>query len=220
MGRKIFVTATDTGSGKTYVTARLVRQLLAQGVDAIALKPVACGCDRHGLNEDVKELIGAQGGSSAAELNLYTFAIAASPNIASVAEGTSVERERLLQWCNEQGAVHDITLIEGVGGLMVPLTGHYLVGDWIGDMEECEVVLVVGARLGAINHVLLTLAQLDRIGRPPGYLVINDLESGYAVDIERSIAPFLPESCKLFRLPFDAGAAEFATLAEALLANR
>ena len=219
MGRRIFITATDTGSGKSYVTTHLISLLLARGIDAVALKPVACGHDESGVNEDVATLLKAQGGNDAAQLNLYSFAGAASPNIAAAAEGARIDSDKLLAWCEREAAMHDITLIEGVGGVMVPLNEAYLVSDWIAGLNDCEVVLVIGARLGAINHALLTLRELEQCGCAPGHVIINGLDPDYAADVALSIKPFLPETCTLHQLSFDAAGEEWEPLLTGLLAN-
>lgn len=220
MGRKIFITATDTGSGKTYITARLISRLVARGVNALALKPVACGHEAGGLNGDVSALLRAQGFAAAQQVNCYSFKRAVSPNIAAAAEGADIESDKLVHWCEERARGFELCLIEGVGGLMVPLNGRYLVGDWIGELKPCEVLLVIGARLGAINHALLTMEQLARFGMAPRHIVINALEESYASDIERSIRPFLPDGCSLYRISADAAEEEFELLADGLLAIR
>jgi dethiobiotin synthetase len=179
-GRSIFVTATDTGAGKTAVTALLARHLLAAGIDACALKPVASGLDENGLNEDVAALLAASGRPPAAadEINLYSFAKPAAPSLAAAAEGRTIDPPRLIAWCRRRCQGSRVCLIEGIGGLMVPLTGSFLVRDWLAGLPEAAVLLVVPARLGAINHALLTLAELARIGRTPRWVVISDTEGG------------------------------------------
>jgi len=220
LGRKIFITATDTGAGKTYITSRLTRLLNDQGISATALKPVASGIGANGLNEDVAKLLTASHLSEAERLNLYTFSLAASPNIAAAAEGKAIDPGKLVFWCNEQAESSDLCLIEGIGGLMVPLHGRYLVSDWITEMQECELMLIVGARLGCINHALLTLAQLERMGITPRYIVINAVAGdGMAADAERSLRPFIPAGSSLISLPHQADENGFKPLIEALLAN-
>jgi len=220
LGRKIFVTATDTGAGKTYITSRLLRLLDERGVPASALKPVASGIAANGLNGDVAELLAVQGTAGPEELNLYTFSLAASPNIAAAAEGKAIDPGRLVAWCEKQAEKSDLCLIEGIGGLMVPMHERYLVSDWLAAMPECEVMLVIGARLGCINHALLTLAQLKRMGRPPRYIVINTLaDDGMAIDVKNSLQPFMPAGADLITLPYQAEENDFEPLIHALLAN-
>jgi len=114
MGRKLFITATDTGAGKTFVTANLIQALLNMEVDASAIKPVASGLTEQGINEDVAQLLTAQRHSNVDMVNLYSFDLPASPNIAAQAEDRSIDLERLVTWCNQQAAKVDLFLIEGV----------------------------------------------------------------------------------------------------------
>jgi dethiobiotin synthetase len=173
--RTIFITATDTGAGKTAVTALLAHALRAAGIPAIALKPVASGLDADGANEDIAALQAACGRSDPNAINLYRFAMPAAPSLAAAAEGRKIDPEGLVAWCRQRCERQQVCLIEGVGGLMVPLTPTYLVRDWLAGMPEAETMLVVPARLGAINHALLTLAELGRMDRRPRWIVINDL---------------------------------------------
>lgn len=202
MGRSLFITATDTGAGKTYFTELLIRGLLRGGVAARALKPVAAGCGEGGVNEDVALLMQTQAIGDPAAINLYSFALPASPNLAAAAESDAIDPARLVQWCRAQQEEQELLLIEGVGGLMVPLTDNYLVSDWLADMPDCDVILVVGARLGCINHTLLSLAGLQQMGRAPVAIILNDLGDTAAVEqAESALRPHLARETKVLRLP-------------------
>jgi len=176
---RIFVTATDTGAGKTYVTASLLRALKESGRDVIGLKPVASGNEGEKINPDVAALLEAQGlrESEAASINLYSFDAALAPSQSAAEEGKSIGPRELVRWCEKKSKGHEISLIEGVGGLMAPLADNYLVSDWLADMPDCEVMLVVRARLGGINHALLTLDKLNHMGHPPKWVIINDVDN-------------------------------------------
>jgi len=176
--RRIFITATDTDAGKTYVTASLLRALKKTGRDVIGLKPIASGSEGAAISSDVAALLKAQDlpDSAAPSINLYSFNAALAPSQAAAKEDQHIDPQTLLAWCEEQSKGHDISLIEGVGGLMVPLAENYLVCDWLDDMPDCEVLLVVRARLGGINHALLTLDKLQRMGRAPRWIFINDAD--------------------------------------------
>lgn len=184
MGISVFVTATDTDAGKTFVTASLVRAFREKGLNTCALKPVCCGRAAGKMNPDIKTLLAVQGlpDTQAAAINLFDFAAAAAPSQAAAEEGRNIDPETLVCWCHARAKEHDITLIEGVGGLMVPLADHFLVSDWLAAMPDCLVLLVVRTRLGGINHALLTLKQLQGMGRNPAWVVLNDAdESGHAM---------------------------------------
>ena len=220
MGRKIFITATDTGAGKTFVTANLIRLLLEQGISASAIKPVASGVSEDGINEDVEALMQAQQLNNPDQVNRYSFQLPASPNIAAAAEAQQIKPEELIAWCNGQAEKADLCLIEGVGGLMVPLSKTYLVSDWIADLHNCEVMLVVGARLGSINHALLTLAQLKQLGMTPAYIIINAIEDNtIAMQVENSIRPWLMPESRLIAIPNQAKDDDFSALMSGLLAK-
>ena len=114
------------------------------------------------------------------------------------AEQRIIEPELLKQWCQQKIKQHDITLIEGIGGLMVPLTPTYLVSDWLTDLPGSEVILVVGAKLGCINHTLLTLHQLASQKRSPACIIINDSTGMQDLDgLQSAISPFLTASTTL-----------------------
>lgn len=220
MGRKVFITATDTGAGKTFITANLIRLLLERGIAASAIKPVASGFSDHDFNEDVATLMQAQKLSGSDAVNLYTFQLPASPNIAAAAEAKRINPETLTSWCNAQAEKVDLCLIEGIGGLMVPLNESYLVSDWINDMQDCEVMLVIGARLGCINHALLTLSHLNQMGMTPTYIVINALDDrATASHAETSLRPFIPAESLLITMPHLAESDDFSSLLSALLAK-
>lgn len=220
MGRKIFVTATDTGAGKTFITSHLISLLLDKEVHASAIKPIACGVTANGINEDVDALLKAQNITDPNQLNLHTFSQPASPNIAAEAEGKSIDSGQLITWCNRQADNSDLCLIEGVGGLMVPLNDRYLVSHWITDIQPCEVMLIIGARLGSINHALLTLKQLGRLNIVPEYLVINALgNDDYSEHLIISLQPFISPKTQVISIQHNAKPEHFQPLINSLLAK-
>ncbi len=220
MGKKIFVTATDTGAGKTFITSHLVTLLLDQGIHASAIKPIASGILSNGINGDVDTLLKAQHISDPNLLNLHTFSLAASPNIAATAEDKSIDPKQLVSWCHDKAKETKICLIEGIGGLMVPLNDQYLVSDWITDMQPCEVMLIVGARLGCINHALLTLEQLKKLNISPTYIIINALnDSDIAEQTKTSLQTFISPRTQIMMIPYKAKKTHFQTLINNLLAK-
>lgn len=203
MTRRLFITATDTGAGKTYVTSALTRLLRKRGTDCLALKPVASGLDSDGHNDDVDALLTAQQLTDADAISLYRFQLPAAPMVAAQAEQRSIDLDKLAEWCNQMAKPHDLCLIEGVGGLMVPLAKEALVRDWLQLMPDAEVVLIIGARLGCMNHALLTLAELARMQRTPGWIIFNAVtDDEMARQCEEAIRPWLPPSCRCLQLPY------------------
>lgn len=204
MGIGIFVTATDTDAGKSFITAGLVRALRDAGCDAFALKPVACGRDAEGLNADVRLLLDAQGmtAAQAGAVNLYDFEAFRAPCFAGTTTD-AVDMRRLTDWCADRIQRHDVTLIEGVGGLMTPLATQATVADWLRAMPNVRVLLVALARLGGINHALLTLEALHHMHRAPSWVLLNpdvDADNDMLRQHARAIAPMLSENAALHML--------------------
>jgi len=203
--KHIFVTATDTDAGKTWVTAAIIGSLLEQSIKAKALKPIACGSDANGHNEDIKTLLDAQNLSDAHAINRYHYAQPAAPSQAAAAEDQHIDPSELLNWCQQQSAAVDTCLIEGIGGLMTPITDTWLVSDWIDAMPAYEVWLVVNCKLGAINHTLLTLQQLKQMQRSPNRIFFNATSAAQNARLNsthQAIAPFLPTDCSIDCLKF------------------
>jgi len=178
MGASVFITASDTDAGKTFVTASLAHALAVTELKTCALKPVCCGRTTGQMNQDIKVLLRTQKmpDTQTGAINLYDFTASATPDQAAAEQGRRIEPEKLVRWCIARMQEHSITLIEGVGGLMVPLAKSFMVSDWLAAMPDCMVVLVVRARLGGINHALLSLDKLYRMGRDPAWVVINDAD--------------------------------------------
>jgi len=183
MAAPLFITATDTDAGKTYVTVALLRALQASGRAARAIKPVASG-GVGANNPDLAALLAAQGLSNASAINRYCFAAPLAPQQAAAAEGTTIDATELIDWCRAQMRSEEQLLIEAVGGLLVPLADGFYVADWLDRLPECRVVLVVRCRLGGINHMLLTLNELARRGRMPALIVLNDADGAGEAMVE------------------------------------
>lgn len=165
--RGLFVTGTDTEIGKTRVSAALVKAFAKSGARVAGMKPVAAGMDDIGgerINEDVAALRAASSiALTAAEVGPFQFEAACSPHIAAELEGRAIARDALL------GAVHaladrsDLLIVEGVGGFRVPFGGGWDSADFARDLG-LPIVLVVGLRLGCINHALLTAEAIRARG--------------------------------------------------------
>ncbi|OIO68870.1 MAG: dethiobiotin synthase [Zetaproteobacteria bacterium CG1_02_53_45] len=199
----IFVTATDTDAGKTWVTASAIRTLLKDGKNAKALKPVACGFDAGGRNDDIDALLAAQNRHNPDDICLYQFAKPSAPSQAAAEEGKQVDPQRLVAWCEEKSLGVDTTLIEGVGGLMVPITDNWLVSDWIQATPDAEIWLVVACRLGAINQALLSLNQLKAMERSPGRIIFNATDKtgdAWVKPVIDAVTPFLPKTCTVHQI--------------------
>ncbi|MFT3847443.1 MAG: dethiobiotin synthase [Propionivibrio sp.] len=151
-----FVTGTDTEVGKTFVTSALLYALKNQGIRAVGMKPVAAGTNENGRNEDVEALLAASGVEAPRELvNPYLFHPAIAPHIAAAEEGRSIDIDRILDSFDTLRELANAVLVEGVGGFCVPLGPQGDSAD-LAEQLGLPVILVVGMRLGCINHALLT----------------------------------------------------------------
>ncbi|MBL26333.1 MAG: dethiobiotin synthase [Rhodospirillaceae bacterium] len=178
----LFVTGTGTGVGKTWITARLIREARAAGMPVEALKPVISGFDPHDAAEsDSGHLLAALGRPiderTLATISPWRFAAPLSPDMAAAREGRAVDFDALVELCRRRIAeAEGLLLIEGVGGAMVPLDGGHTVRDWIAALG-IPAVVVAGSYLGTISHSLTTLDSLAVAGIEAKALVISESES-------------------------------------------
>lgn len=163
--RYFFVTGTDTSVGKTTVTVRLMQQLVAQGLTVIGMKPVASGCewvDGRWQNDDVLQLTAASNVSAPAELiNPYCFEPAIAPHIAAAQAGVEIDFNVIRAAYEQLTTMADVVIVEGAGGLLVPLNATQTIADLIQALS-LPALVVVGMRLGCINHALLTAQVLKQ----------------------------------------------------------
>ncbi|MGJ8678196.1 MAG: dethiobiotin synthase [Akkermansiaceae bacterium] len=166
----LFIAGTDTDAGKTYVSALIIQALRAAGVNTLGYKPICCGG-----REDAYALQKASGGEVDLEkVNPFWLRTAAAPYVASMFEKTDLEVPFLLQGARDLAAECDVVIAEGVGGWQVPVHKDYSMGDYAKELG-LPVVLVVGNRLGALNHTLLTVQAMRSIGVEPVGLIFNNL---------------------------------------------
>jgi dethiobiotin synthetase len=162
-----FITGTDTEIGKTFVTAALTRALAATGRRVAPIKSLAAGQDfvaGRWVNEDVATLLAAQDlALTDAEVGPLQFRAPCAPHIAAQLEGRGIDRDALLAAIRATAAKADLALIEGVGGFRVPLTDGWDTADLAVDLA-LPVILVVGLRLGCINHALLSAEAIRARG--------------------------------------------------------
>ncbi|MDX1914761.1 MAG: dethiobiotin synthase [Methylophilus sp.] len=159
MARSFFITGTDTGVGKTYIACQLIRYYVAQGFKVVGMKPVAAGSeliDGEWINEDVA-LLGAASNVKAprALVNPYCFKAPIAPHIAANDEKVKIDFEVILSAYNQLSQLADVVVVEGAGGLLVPLSEHTTIADLISYLD-IPTVLVVGMKLGCLNHALLS----------------------------------------------------------------
>lgn len=168
--RAFFVTGTDTDAGKTAVTAGLLLALSRLGTEAFAVKPVQTGCTEKGGVPEAPDVAAwrAAGGRGEA---LFSFRVPCSPHLAARLEGARLEVSTLARACRECLSPGRVTLFEGAGGLYVPLNEEESMLDLMRELH-LPVLLVVGNRLGCLNHALLSLDALDMAGLPVAGMVL------------------------------------------------
>ncbi len=161
----IFVTGTDTGVGKTFVAVALLRALLAHGVRAAGMKPVAAGqLPDAPCNADVAALAQADGLPLALrDRNPYAFLPAMAPHLAASEAGQRIDLEVIAAAWQRLRAQTDVVVVEGAGGVLVPLNERHDMLD-IAVRLELPVLLVVGLRLGCINQTLLSMQAVRARG--------------------------------------------------------
>lgn len=165
-----FITGTDTGVGKTYVTRLILETLRNTGLDAVGYKPVACG-DR----DDATVLAAASGGIPIDEVNPVYLKTAVAPYVAGMLENHEIDPAILVAGFHQLAAKHGKILVEGAGGWEVPITSQYRISDLAADLR-LPVLVVAENRLGVINHVLLTVQAIQAKGLTCAGIVLNQLE--------------------------------------------
>ena len=172
------ITGTDTGVGKTLVACGLAACLTAGGRTVGVLKPVETGCKMRGGQlhpEDAAQLAHFAGsGAPVDELCPYRFAPPLAPSVAADQAGVSIRPERIVSLFQRISHQHDTVLVEGAGGLLVPLVDRYTFADLARDLD-IPLLVVVGSKLGALNHTLLTLSYARSHSLPLKGYIMNHL---------------------------------------------
>ena len=207
MGKGIFITGTDTGVGKTVVTASLAALLRDIGYRVGVMKPAETGCketDGKLIPEDAICLKEAAGCAEPTEkICPYRLAEPLAPSIAAERAGVKIDIDHLLAVYGEISDKYGITLVEGAGGLMVPLLPSYTFADFA-RVLKLPVIVVAPNKLGAINHLLLTLEHASCKGLSVlGYVLnrVSDANS-LATETNREVLSGLTAVPCLGELPF------------------
>ncbi len=178
-GRGFFVTGTDTGVGKTRVATALLYGLSMRGLRTVGMKPVAAGAhDAAGtlMNEDVIALNRASTiAAPHALVNPYCFAPAIAPHLAAAEAGVVIDLRHIKAACLELSNLADVVVVEGAGGFSVPLGPRAGMDDLARELGF-PVILVVGMRLGCLNHALLTAAAIRATGLAVTGWVANHID--------------------------------------------
>lgn len=204
----MFVTGTDTGVGKTLASCTLVHALRARGLRAVGMKPLASGCEATpgGLrNEDALALQAASDPRPPyADINPFALPAPLAPEIAAREAGIAVSLPPILEAHARLKAQADAVVVEGVGGWMAPLAGDLMQADLVRALD-LPVVLVVGLRLGCLNHAYLSARAIEADGcRLAGWIGTGVDPGMLRIDENRALlAGRLPAPC-LGWLPWQA----------------
>ncbi|EFK3895021.1 dethiobiotin synthase [Escherichia ruysiae] len=203
MSKRYFVTGTDTEVGKTVASCALLQAAKAAGYRTAGYKPVASGSEMTAEGLRNSDALALQRNSSLqldyATVNPYTFEESTSPHIISAQEGRPIDP--LVMSAGLRALEHQAewVLVEGAGGWFTPLSDSFMFADWV-TQEQLPVILVVGVKLGCINHAMLTAQAVQQAGLTLAGWVANDVtpqgkrHSEYMATLTRMIpAPLLGE---------------------------
>lgn len=173
--RVLFVTGTDTGVGKTVIAAALVRLLCSSGLRAAGFKPIETGV-APGAPSDASTLAEATTVPCGSLNSVYSFADPLAPAVAADRAATTIDIDRIRERIAEISASYDALVVEGAGGVFVPIRWDYTMLDLAADLRA-PAVIVARAGLGTINHCLLTLQALRGRGVEIRAIVLNRLST-------------------------------------------
>lgn len=189
--KNYFITGTDTGVGKTFVTCTLLHLLQTRGVKVAPMKPVAAGTidmDSHAINEDVAAMQAiTQHRFAVNDVNPYCMREAIAPHLAAAHENIVIDPGMIAAAFDRLSAFSDCVLVEGAGGLLVPLNATHSMAD-IPALLRLEVILVVGMRLGCLNHALLTAEAIRARGYRLAGWVANIVSAPQMARLDENIA--------------------------------
>ncbi|NOS97364.1 MAG: dethiobiotin synthase [Methylotenera sp.] len=186
MRQSYFIIGTDTNVGKTYVASALVQHFVQLGFKAVGMKPIASGCELNEpselgttgelLNEDVTALINASNVKAPLNIvNPYHFAPAIAPHIAAQQVGVEINLDNIEAAYQQLSTLADVVIVEGAGGFLVPLNQTQTLAD-LAVQLKLPIILVVGMKLGCINHALLTVEAIKVRGLTLAGWVANQID--------------------------------------------
>ncbi len=214
MGRSFFVTGTDTGVGKTFVAAGLAAAFRRRGVDVGVMKPVATG-----RSDDAGRLIKAAGSNDPIDLvNPIHLEAPLSPHLAAKLERTRVDMRRIDRAFHELKSRHKLLIVEGAGGILVPIRDHFTMAD-LAKRLRLPVLIVARDTLGTINHTSLTVEIARSRGLKVLGVVVNRSRPGRA-DLAERLNPSAIAAAAgvktLASIPWDPPSRAFDALATSL----
>jgi len=196
VSRGIFITGTDTGVGKTIVAATLARLLRMRGLNVGVMKPVTSGCrEENGrlISDDALLLCQSAGVSCSDDTAPYLLREPVAPAEAAKQDGVRIDFARIRAAFDRLAAEHDFMIVEGAGGLMVPLAGGMLVADLVRHLE-LPLLVVARPNLGTINHTVLTCFAATQMELNVAGVIINNFPESPDL-AERSAAHHIGSLC-------------------------
>ena len=174
--RGLFVTGTDTGVGKSLISAALLHLYAEQGLRVVGMKPVAAGCEPGQINDDVALLRAASTVDAPLEwVNPYAFEPPIAPHIAAQQAGVNIDLDHIGECYAQLARQADVVVVEGAGGFLVPINATQTLAD-LALRLQLPLILVVGMRLGCINHALLTCEAIQQRGLALAGWVANRID--------------------------------------------
>ena len=178
----LFVTGTDTDVGKTCITASIVNHLSKMNVDVGVMKPFASGYKAtvDSVSDDVKILMKYSRVNDPIDLvNPYFFEIPTSPYDACKQLNLEIEISRVIDSYKQLTSIHDVVIVEGIGGIMTPISKNYFVSDLISDLQM-NTIIVTGSKIGTMNHLMLTYQHVKEKNLClNGFVVNQNVSDGY-----------------------------------------
>ncbi len=194
MQHNLFITGTDTAVGKTHVTAALLAELRRRGVSAGAFKPIACG---PGGRHDAEIYAAIMNHEQPLDvINPVYLRHPLAPSVAAKIERQRIDLRKILRTYRQLAANYSVVLVEGAGGLLVPIRENYFVAD-LAKALKLPLVIVARLGLGTINHSLLTVRQANASGLKIAGLVLNDMAGVRHGLAEKTNIRILPKLCKV-----------------------
>lgn len=179
----LFITGTDTEIGKTFVSSLLIKILTKENIKVAGMKPVASGATKVGgilKNEDALSLIQASNvDTSYKNVNPYVFEEAVSPHIAAEQAEIEIDLDVIKHNFDQLNNISDVVVVEGVGGWYAPISCHTTVAD-LAETLRLPIILVVGLRLGCLNHALLTARAIRQSSLPIAGWVANHVKKDFS----------------------------------------
>jgi len=192
MTKSIFITGTDTGVGKTHVTALLLAELRSRGVRAAAFKPIACGAGGRRDAKIYAELMDHE--QPLDVLNPIYLRYPLAPSVAAKLERRRIDLAKIRRAYSQLTTHYSPVLVEGAGGLLVPIARNYYVANLARDLG-LPVLIVARLGLGTINHTLLTVRQAQAMGLHVCGIVLNDTVGGKRGLAEKTNIVEIPKLC-------------------------